>query len=474
MKKKIKILILTDSLVNTTGLAETARNIFYPLLDKYDSDYAIQQLGWHHNPNTPRNATRWPTTPTRMKKLDNGQVTFDMADKYGQLSFPEAVKSFRPDIVFGYGDLWCWEHVLRSPLRNQFKLIVYYTVDGQPYPGHWRVDGSTVWGDALSRADRIISLSEFGVNTLGCLPEVNNDKLSFMPNPADLSKYKPLTKEEKDTAKAAYLGVKYHGQPVIGWVGRTQFRKQNHVMWQTHHYLTHGDYIICEDCGRYTVKEWNHAARETMPSDRLTIYEPGYDYSECWYCKSKNIKEGRPRDVLLAMHTPRNEPSYNFELFNSIWSIDEFCTLTRPHEEGKALPHEEIAKLTGMFDIFYYPSGGEGWGNPPMESMLCEVPVVYSNYSSHADFCKYGGLPIRIGAYQPEQNFGINRAMVDTGDAVKQLCTLLDNPELRDELGRSGRKYLERWDKTKLVNKWDKIFKDLHQETKDTFYAVEL
>ena len=453
-----KILIHTDSVVLPSGLAETTRNIFHPLLDKYPGEYILHQVGWFHvGPGIIQ--PRWPITPTKMK---DGKP--DPEDRYGRLTFPSVVKAFRPDIVFAYGDLWCWDHILTSALRNEFKLIVYYTIDGQPYFGHINADGSTAWGKILSNADLIVALSKWGMDILkdGC-PELADTAMDYMYHPMDGELMKPATEESKPNLRMALLGAKYHGQPVIGFVGRNQFRKQNHKLWEVMHYIVHGDYIICKDCGRITVKDWDHTRRRTRPAGEILKYDPNYDYSECWYCKSKNIEEGKRRDVLLALHTPKGDPSWNPDLMARIWDIENNVTFTVPREQERSMPREKMRDIFNCMDIFFYPSGGEGFGNPLAEAMLCEVPSVVTRYSAHAEFSKCASIQCNLESMQPELHHAIYRSVIDTGEAVKALTTLLDDDEKRTKLGKNGREFLLQFDQETMAEKWHQIFQSTMQ-----------
>jgi glycosyltransferase involved in cell wall biosynthesis len=107
-----------------------------------------------------------------------------------------------------------------------------------------------------------------------------------------------------------------------------------------------------------------------------------------------------------------------------------------------------------------YPSGGEGFGNPAAESMAAGTPVVYSDYSSHAEFCQFGGLPIRC-QYIPELNNGIQRAMVDTNHAIEQLLKLIRDPAYRDKLGEQGRNYMTQFSIPYMIDPWNNIFTEV-------------
>lgn len=109
------------------------------------------------------------------------------------------------------------------------------------------------------------------------------------------------------------------------------------------------------------------------------------------------------------------------------------------------------------FDMCYYPSGGEGFGNPVAEMMACKVPLVFSNYSSHAEFAKFGGLPVRV-SYIPEIHHAIQRAIVDNNHAVEQILKLVEDPSLRDNLGEAGRSYIGNYALQNMTPAWDMIF----------------
>ncbi len=456
---KIKILISTDSAALNSGLADTTRNIFIPLIQKYPNKYEIHQLGFFHF--HPKEQIPWPIYQTKVNHTPNGPQ-MDHDDKYGEKSFDEVVAKVKPDIVFGYGDMWHFMPTISSVLRNSYRLLTYYTIDGQPYYGHLEADGTTAWGANLSRVDQVVVLSNFGKDTLkrSC-KELKEKDIKVMYHPLEMQRFPKLSAEQKKDLKLKVLG-KTLGDPeniICGFVGRNQFRKQNYKLWEAAHYVVHGDYIKCNDCGRVTTKEWDHSARKTRDSSELTIYEQGYNYSYCWYCKSNNIRVGTPnRKFYLWMHTPKTDPGYNIELQQRIWSISENCIYSP--NPGQDISKQDLIKIMNCFDIGLMLSGGEGFNNPSAEMMACSVPLVFSNYSSHAEFSAYGGLPVRV-TYIPEIHHGIMRAAVDNNHVVEQLLKLIESPELRNSLGEQGRNYISTYNTHTMVDKWDSIFTDM-------------
>ncbi len=469
-KEKIKILICTHSAALHSGLSETTRNIFIPLLQKYKDKYEIHQLGYFHH--AAPEQIPWPIYPTKVVSTPHGPRPMD-EDRYGQVSFDEIVARVQPDIVFGYGDMWHFEHMLNSPLRNSYRMMCYYTIDGQPYFGQLHADNSTDWGKKLLKADEIAVITHFGKEVLqrGC-KELENVDIKVVNHPLDMSRYNVLNEEQKLKVRDRTMPKQMSRNCFIaGFVGKNQFRKQNYKLWEISHYVIYGDYIECLDCKEITIKEWNHTTRtikdpDKYPGelDKITMYSHDYRYEHCWHCKSKNIKPGVPQpNFYLWTHTDRNEPGYNPDFHERMWKIQNNCITTSGLGPLVGVKSKDLALLMSSWDCMLYPSGGEGNGNPAQEALACGVPVVYSDYSSHSEFCHFGGLPIRC-TYQPEMANGIQRAVVDTGHAVKQLISLIRDPKLKNSLGVRGRLHVSQFSIPNLVDVWDQIFVGMMQK----------
>jgi len=467
-KKPIKILISTHSPQTPTGLGATVRNIFKPLIQHYPGKYDISQLGYFHIPDQQFHMfdIPWPIYHTKINRKPDNSLEHDPADMYGQQSFTEVVSRVKPDIVFGYGDMWHFDHLLNSPLRNSFRLLSYYTIDGQPYYGNLEADGSTEWGKKLTKTDRLVVLSHFGVKSLkeSC-PELSSTPIDVRYHPLDFKMHKFLSPQDKMKFRKQVFGNNLPDDAfIIGWCGRNQFRKQNYKLWEALHYMVYGDYIECKDCGRVTLKEFNHSTRQTRAVGELTMYDANYDYSECWHCKSKNIVSGKPlNNVFMWFHMSKGENFYSPNFHERMWNVSNRCIWTNGLEGVRGLPDQSVFDTMALWDCMYYPTGGEGFSNPAFEVLACGVPVVYANYSSHAEFCSQGGLPVRV-SYIPEPVIGIQRSIVDTGHAIEQLLKLYRDPELKLRLGVSGRSYVSQFTTDTMPMAWDSIFTSMMKQ----------
>lgn len=479
MSKKIKILICTHSAALHSGLSETTRHIFMPLVQKYKDKYDIHQLGYFHYAAVEQ--VPWPIYKTMSTNGPNGPQP-DLDDRYGQKSFDKVVSELKPDIVFAYGDMWHFEHMLTSPFRNTYKLICYYTIDGQPYFGHIHSDGSTDWGSKLTKADEIVVLSHFGKEVLKRgNKELATRDIKVMYHPIDMTRYPNLNEESKAKIKDKILPKHLSRDNFLcGWLGKNQFRKQNHKLWEIAHYMVYGDYIECKSCNRITIKEWNHTTRKIKDPDanpgqldKLTLYDHDYRYTHCWHCKSTDIVPGVAQpNFYMWFHMAKDDPGYNPDLQERIWNVSNNCVYNQNIRGLTGVKSQDIAYMLASWDCMLYPSGGEGFGNPAAEAMAAGTPVVYSDYSSHAEFCEFGGLPIRC-TYVPELVHGIQRAVVDTNHAVEQLLKLVRDKELKKSLGIKGKSHMQQFAIPNMVDVWNKIFSELDLAPKqDKIYTT--
>jgi glycosyltransferase involved in cell wall biosynthesis len=481
MQQKIKLLIVTDSAKIHTGLAETSRLVYKRLLEKYPNHYHIEQLGWFHQPDGPEDIP-WTIHQTNVIKHKDRPPELDNTDRYGQRTFEHIRAQFQPDIVWTNGDLWCFDHMLNSPTRNTFRLCCYYTIDGSPYFGSHIVSGKeSEWGSKLARTDRLAVLTEWGVDTLkNSCPEIKDKHIDVVYHPVDLNRFKPFTKEEKEN----FRKVKYPPQIprdafVLGWIGRNQFRKMNFKMWQVMHYLKFGDYIECSDCGKITHKEidqalsvsrsdWSSKDLPLRASNSLMTYDKGYDYEYCWHCNSKNIVNGTPiDDIYLWMNMNKEDPGFKPNSMTEIYHVSDRIIYTEGLQNSRGLPPAELAKLISSWDGMLYLSGGEGFGVPAFEALMSGIPVIYTNYSSHADFCKHGGLPVRVN-FIPELGLSIQRSIADTDHAIQQCLVAYRNRTDFAELGAKGRAFTETKDLDTIVDQWHTIFQEMMQKPTQT------
>ncbi len=119
----------------------------------------------------------------------------------------------------------------------------------------------------------------------------------------------------------------------------------------------------------------------------------------------------------------------------------------------------DMARLYSVWDALLYLSGGEGFGMPAWEAMCAGLPVIYSNYSSHAELLNNAKAGIGVGGIlQPEKHHCIWRMIADMPETIMGIRRLYYNTDLRRELGRNGRQYASRHSVKIVAAEWHKIF----------------
>lgn len=438
MKKKILTTSYSPCIEGSYGIV--AREIFTRLhaLNKYE----IVSHGWFHvDANYP---VPWKVIPTNTKINDKGQRELDMSDKFGEQSFQRMMEIEQPDIVWALGDFYMLQHI--GALKQKYpstQFIGYIAVDGQPWHG-----GQT---EAFKNFDLLVSLTNFGSRILS---SVTGKPINHIYHGVNTSVFFPLEDERKKLIKKSAIPNSNDDTFVIGWVGRNQFRKQIWKLWELMHYLVHGDYIVCKDCTKVTLKEYDAQFGIPREIGTLQMYDADYDYSFCWHCRSKNIENGQKNDNIYAWSHMANHQGDGWDQnqLGDLWRIRQKVLSTSGITNTVGLKANALNEIYNIFDIFYCMSGGEGFGIPVLESMACKVPPFYTNYSGHAEVAKDCGVPINCN-WMAEMNSCYFRALADTADAIGKLLPYIKDKSKLNSLKEKS--YIKAKDIT-----WDNIAKE--------------
>ena len=91
---------------------------------------------------------------------------------------------------------------------------------------------------------------------------------------------------------------------------------------------------------------------------------------------------------------------------------------------------ENIKPLLASSDIFLLPSRWEGFGYVLIEAMACRKPIVAFNTSSNPEIVADGKTGFLVNDF-------------DTGEFAEMIFQLINNAQLRKQLGENGRKLVE-------------------------------
>jgi len=196
-----------------------------------------------------------------------------------------------------------------------------------------------------------------------------------------------------------------------------------------------------------------------------------FDAHYCDWCGAGDAKEAEPIDARVWLHSFEGEGGISFGREQEIWQQQNEMILSGELSNVKGYSDEQMVGLYNVFDIYLSLSGGEGFCMPVLESMACEVPVVYTDYSAQAEVASGAGLPVRSAAYIVEHNTSIERHIGCLAHAIQQI-RLLRDPEERAKIGTKGRQIAkEKFDLNLIVTQWDEALQEMAEKSKATVFG---
>ena len=435
----MKVLLATNSAATRSSYGLVAKEIWTRVLAA-DPSIELVQHGWFHQPVEDVPWEIYPTKNPNVHPNPDGSIP-PVPDVYGADSFIEVVQKIRPDVVWGLGDPWMLEVQPRMKQQAGYKYVFYCPVDSEPYTPRW--------GDMMAQADELVTITDYGREVLSQIPQLKSRHIHVIPHGVDPLVFNPVDKDTRKRYREDIGGGYVNDDTfILGWIGKDQYRKQVWQLYELMYYLHSGDYFTCEDCGKVTRMEYDAATRAPRDLNRLRLYGPGYRYQHCWHCRSKNFKKASPRKNIVLWSHMRNAPATGYDMNHLayIYKIDGSIFDASKCSDDRGLPNQAINYIYNCFDALIFPTGGEGFGLPVLESMACGVPVIYADYSGHTSFVK-GGLATRVRAF-PEIRTQRFRAMVDMDHLIANVIKLADDRNLRHKLGKQGIKATSKmtWD----------------------------
>lgn len=294
------------------------------------------------------------------------------------------------------------------------------------WSGRWfaytPIDTDTVaftWKDVFNAMDIPIAMSKWGDDYMSKL----GLKHEYIPHGVDTKVYKPLDEKTRNKNKSdANLKDKF----VVGAVGRNQIRKQ-----------------------------W------TQLLSGFNKFSKGKD------------------DVYLLLHTDMEPADRNQ---NSGWSMQYLwykydlngkVSLTLPNMDVRTridITPDKMNIIYNLFDVFCFPTGGEGFGLPIIESISCGIPTLTTDFTTGKELTEKHGevIPVLKDTYGREVRIvGCNGVEFVVADD-NEVCNLL---EKYYQDWKNGRKEIKRrsklsrnfavknYDWDKISEQWIKLFK---------------
>ena len=341
-----------------------------------------------------------------------------------------------PDIVFIFGDPepilpYCSESANRS-----WKLILYITIDGFPIPTTWK---------QLFKADRIVTMSPFSKKVIDATYPCEAKSTSVIPAPADTARFQPIPDATKLQARHDILPDWIREDSfILGFVGRNQWRKQLWLAYYIVSLIRSGQYYFCQNCGAVSLTADTYRCRCSL--NKYTFATPILD-------------------VHLWIHDPTggSHGTWNIRTLETMYNLLPGRDLhyTEGCSPSSHLRPDDMPLLYNIWDALLYLSGGEGFGMPALESMASGLPVIYSDYSAHAEMLRRADAGIAVpGVLQPEAGCCIQRIISDPAAAVAAVRKLYYNSDERRRLGKNGRHFATVNELDLIVSNWHNMFQE--------------
>lgn len=429
----MKILLATYSAEGHGSYGIVTKEL-WTRLKNMNPTWTIMQHGWFHESMEPG---KWAIEPTMKLVGPDGKARENVQDVYGQLSFPKIVERFKPDVVWTLSDPMQSAYMGKLRTKYNFKLIKHLPVDGIPQPDHWK--------EVFTDCDLMVPITKFGSEAVTRF--FDGKVLPHIYHGVDTDLFKPMSPDIVKSVRPDFGP----GAVILGFVGHSQFRKMNFVMYPMLKYIVSGAWARCVACEKISIANWDKNNKVMGPI-------PG----KCSHCGHDAIP-GTPINAHLWIHMfDRRASAWVPEKMANVWGVTDRIQFSKDMTADHGIKTKFMPMVYNCFDVYLAMSGGEGFCLPVVEAMACGKPIVYSDYSGHAEVAAGSGLPVKAAAFIPDVGEPIDRIIVDLPDSIDKVVRVIENRNgetnrMREHALRTAREKFS-WDI--VAHQWSRIINE--------------
>ena len=357
MAKK-KILLLSDDLRLTSGIATVSRDMVLGTLHKYD----WIQVGAAINHPDKGKILDLCEDARRLSGVDDAYVKIYCNDGYGDpILIRKIIESENPDAILHFTDprFWGWLYNMEHELRQKIPLMYLNIWDGAGLIGDTPTD--PMWNkEAYASCDLLMAISKqtYGINNRVLKrfgEEVPKHRITYVPHGINTDMFFPINKNEVDNSDFNKLQDE-----------RKKLRGNNDdkfvVMWN------------------------NRNIHRKHPGDVVIAYKH--------MCQLIDKEGGDAKNnCILFMHTVPTDNNGT----DLIAVVNELCKEYPVAFGDSVVPSEQLNILYNSADVVLNMSSNEGFGLGTAEALASGTPIVVNVTGGLQDQC--GFINPKTGKY---------------------------------------------------------------------------
>ena len=353
MAKK-KILLLSDDLRLTSGIATVSKEIVIGTAKEFD----WVQVGAAINHPDKGKVLDLSEDLRKNYGVEDASVKIYCNDGYGDpMLIRTLIEKEKPDAILHFTDprFWGWLYEMEHEIRQTIPLMYLNIWDGAGLVGESATD--PMWNkEAYSSCDLLMAISKqtYGINNriLKRFNEkISENRITYVPHGIDTKMFHPINETEIE----------------------------NHNLLQEESKKLRGD-----NPNKFVVMWNNRNIHRKHPGDVVLAYKH--------LCQLVDKNGGNAaEDCLLFMHTQPIDPNGT----DLIALVGELCNDYPVLFDDKVIPPEKLNVLYNCADVVVNMASNEGFGLGTAEALSAGTPIVVN---------VTGGLQDQCGFINPETN----------------------------------------------------------------------
>lgn len=352
MAKK-KILLLSDDLRLTSGIATVSRDIVIGTVKEFD----WVQVGAAINHPDKGKIFDLSEDAKNRSGDQSASVKIYCNDGYGDpFLLRRLIEQEKPDAILHFTDprFWGWLYNMEHEIRQKLPLLYLNIWDGAGLIGNTPTD--PMWNkEAYASCDLLMAISKqtYGINNRVLKrfdEEVPDHRISYVPHGIDTDMFHPINESDK----------------------------------QWDEYVEHEKQIRGSNKNKFIVMWNNRNIHRKHPGDVILAYKH--------FCQQVDKNGGdASHNCLLLMHTQPIDPNGT----DLVALVGELCNDYPVLFDDKVIPSERLNILYNSADVVVNMASNEGFGLGTAEALAAGTPIVVN---------VTGGLQDQCGFINPKTN----------------------------------------------------------------------